>query len=124
MSQNRRSRAFRITWFKGDHSWTHIHEVMDTVECDFIVYQEEICPETDRRHIQGYVHFANGKTLARVRTIFEGADIRLATKSAEVNVAYCTKLESRREGGRSRMRGTLPNQVSASKLHTRRPALT
>ncbi len=110
MPPRRRTRGFRITWFKGEHTWAHIHEVMDTIVCMYIVYQEEICPETERRHIQGYVYFANGKSLETVRNSFEGADIRLAHKSAEVNKAYCTKIESRRPGGRTRERGIMPEQ--------------
>ena len=72
----RRHRAFRFTWFKGKHTWKHIHNVLDTVKCQFIVYQEEICPDTKRRHCQCWVYFANGKTLARARKIFLGADVR------------------------------------------------
>lgn len=106
----RRSRAFRITWFLGDLTWEHIHGVMDDTKCQYMVYQEEISPETGRRHIQGYVYFENGKTLERVRKIFKGADIRLADKKASVNKTYCTKLESRRPGGRTRERGTMPDQ--------------
>ncbi len=106
----RRTRAFRITWHLGAHTWDYIHNILDTVECEYIVYQEEICPDTQRRHIQCYVHFANGKTLERVRAIFIGADVRLAHKSAAINKAYCTKLESRRPGGRTRERGVIPEQ--------------
>ncbi len=113
---DRRSRAFRITWFKGEHTWEYIHNVMDTVVCQYIIYQEEICPTTHRRHVQGYVYFENGKTLARVRAIFPGADIRLATQSPEVNKQYCSKVASRREGGRARERGVIPDQGARNDL--------
>lgn len=103
-----RTRAFRITWFRGAHTWAYIHDVLDTVVCRYIIYQEEICPETERRHIQGYVYFENAKTLVRVRRIFVGADIRVAHRSPKINKEYCTKLESRREGGRARERGDFP----------------
>ena len=120
MPSSRRSRAFRITWFKGVLKWNDIHTVMDSVECEYMIYQEEICPKTKRRHIQGYVYFANGKSLKRVRKIFEGADIRLAHKSAKINQAYCSKLETRRPGGRARERGVLPDQGARADIHDAR----
>ncbi len=110
MPPRRRTRAFRITWFLGNLTWTIIHAIMDTVKCQYMIYQEEICPETHRRHVQGYVYFENGKSLERVRSIFQGADIRLADLKPKVNKAYCSKLESRMPGGRARERGTLPDQ--------------
>ncbi|GAC77747.1 replication protein [uncultured marine virus] len=105
-----RHRGYRFSWFLGKLTWNHIYHVIDTVVCDYIVYQEEMCPKTKRRHIQGYVYYANGKTLKRARKIFLGADVRVADQSAKINMEYCTKLKSRIEGGRSRARGTLPDQ--------------
>ncbi|GAC77749.1 replication protein, partial [uncultured marine virus] len=120
MPPRRRSRAFRITWFLGTLTWLAIFATLDTVQCEYMIYQEEICPDTGRRHVQAYVYFANGKTLERVRAIFQGADIRLATKSPKINKDYCTKLESRREGGRARERGTLPDQGARNDIHDAR----
>ncbi len=116
----RRSRAFIITWYLGALTWAHIFNVLDTVECEYMIYQEEICPETGRRHIQGYVYFANGKTLERVRAIFLGANILVAHRSALINKQYCTKLESRRPGGRSRERGIMPDQGARTDIHDAR----
>ncbi len=67
-------------------------------------------PKTKRRHIQGYVYYANGKTLARARKIFLGADVRIANKSAKINLEYCTKFETRIQNGHSNVRGTMPEQ--------------
>ncbi len=117
---NRRARGFRLAWFKGEHTWRHIYRVLDTVECVYIIYQDEICPETDNRHVQAYVHFLNGKLLSRVRDIFEDADVRIADKSPEVNRAYCSKVATRRVGGRARERGTLPDQGARHDIHDAR----
>ncbi len=116
----RRYRGFRITWYLGDLTWEHIFNVLDTVECEYIVYQEENCPTTGRRHVQGYVHFPNGKTKKVVEKIFLGANILTADRSAKENRDYCTKLDTRAEGGRTRERGVLPTQGARHDIHEAR----
>ncbi len=106
----RRYRGFRITWYLGDLTWEHIFNVLDTVKCEYIVYQQEDCPTTGRLHVQGYVYFANGKAKKTVEKIFLGANILTADRSSEENRDYCTKLDTRHEGGRTRERGTCPKQ--------------
>jgi len=120
MPPARRTRAFRFAWFLAELTWAFIYNILDTVVCQYIVYQDEICPRTGRRHVQGYVYFANGKTLERVRAIFQGAGVKTCQRSPAENKAYCTKLESRREGGRARERGELPDQGARSDIHDAR----
>ncbi len=106
----RRSRAFTITWWQGDHTWVFIYHTLDNVVCDYIIYQTELSPETGNQHIQGYIYFANGKTLERVRALFPGASIEVAIRSAKINKEYCSKIASRKPGGIAKERGTMPDQ--------------
>ncbi len=85
-----------------------------------MVYQEENCPDTGRRHVQGYVYYKNGKTVARTRAMIKGADCDVAYGSAAKNKAYCTKIDSRRPGGIAIERETMPDQGARTDIHEAR----
>jgi len=91
----RRTRAFVIVWFQKKLEWNDMYRIMETTACEYTVWQTERCPKTKKLHIQGYVHFKSGKTLARVRSIYAGAKILLANGTAKHNKVYCTKVETR-----------------------------
>lgn len=69
----------------------------------YMVYQEEVCPKTQRHHIQGYVQFRMAISLKKVKSVFGEAEMHLEPQSpdatAEQAAAYCKKLESRALGG-------------------------
>lgn len=66
----------------------------------YLVFQKEVCPETNREHLQGYAEFCGPVR----RTAFQrwigdgGAHCEAARGSAEENRDYCTKEASRLEG--------------------------
>ncbi len=90
---NPRSRAWCITMFsknKSIEAWQHI---LDTITCDYAVWQEEHTKK-DKEHIQAYVYWASAKTLQRMKKIFPGAHLEVARGSAMSNKKYCQKATS------------------------------
>lgn len=65
----------------------------------YIVFQEESCPRTQRRHYQGYVQFVGRKTLRSAKSVL-GGQPHLATRRGTHReaIAYCKKDESRVAG--------------------------
>lgn len=61
------------------------------IECNYIIYGRERAPETGTRHLQGYVRFANAKSMARLQALIPGAHFERAMGSAEQNKEYCSK---------------------------------
>ncbi len=110
MAPDRRFRAFCLTWFKGHNEWVDMYRILDTVTCEYMVYQTEKCPDTGNTHIQGYVEFKNGKTVDRVRTMFPGASVRKTDGTGAKNTAYCTKVASRIANKPAKTRGTMSAQ--------------
>lgn len=74
-------------------------EVLQTIDVRFIIWQYE---QTTNLHIQGYVQLNRAVTLKTVKKkINERAHFEIAKGTAEQNIEYCTKLETRvRPGGR------------------------
>ena len=66
----------------------------------FLVFQEETCPDTGRPHLQGYTEFKTPvRRLAFQRWLGDAVCHCNASKgSADENVTYCTKEETRRAG--------------------------
>lgn len=69
--------------------------VLDAVDCQYMVYQQERCPETLRLHWQGYVYFENPRAFGGVQTLLPGAHIEPRRGTHSEAVDYCTKLETR-----------------------------
>lgn len=64
----------------------------------YSVFQLEACPDTGRRHIQGYVRFRSAQRLSALQRILPGGHFEAAKAGEKANVAYCTKSESRVSG--------------------------
>jgi len=82
-----RSRAWIFTSFQ------ETAPVLEDVQ--YLVYQRERCPETQRLHWQGYVIFPNPRTLGGVRKLLPGAHLEVRRGSHKQARDYCTKRESR-----------------------------
>lgn len=65
-------------------------------EMEYLVYQQEQCPSTGRRHFQAYVRFKTRKRLQTVKNLM-GSSVHAerARSDASTCIAYCTKLDSR-----------------------------
>jgi len=109
----KRSRAFCFTWFLTAAGFTaqdYKDKVAAKLEpCDFVVFQLEACPTTGNQHVQGYCHFANARTLSSVRKRLKDASVVIADGSAQQNLVYCTKAETRVPGTLPYTRGEVPS---------------
>jgi hypothetical protein len=66
-------------------------------QCTFFVVQQEICPDTNRPHAQGYVLFTTKRRPGFVQNLFLAHwEVRRGNHSQAV--AYCTKIPSRAPG--------------------------
>ncbi len=64
---------------------------------DFIIYQHEICPKTDRPHLQGYLELKSKARLLRCKDLIGIPGIHLDPRygSLDQAIAYCSKEDSR-----------------------------
>lgn len=79
----------------------------------YAVWQIEACPDTGRRHVQGFFSLKKKKRLTGVQALFPGMGphLEVAVGSVDANYAYCTKEESRVDGPYEE--GTRPKKGTA-----------
>lgn len=58
---------------------------------EYLCYGREVCPTTNRRHIQGYVSFKVRQRFSCAKTLVPGAHLERARGSSEENYKYCSK---------------------------------
>lgn len=88
-----RTRGRRWAFTKFDYDDTIIaHFKSIDGEC---IFQEEICPETGRKHLQGAIKFANARTGSSLKKFDKTAHWEPQQKSWLANIRYCSKLASR-----------------------------
>lgn len=65
----------------------------------YCVFQQERCPKTRKKHVQGYIVFNRGKRLGEVKKFLNDNTVHLETArgTPDENRKYCTKTESRRK---------------------------
>lgn len=110
------ARGWCFTAFNYDEQT--IYDLVD-YKCLYIMYQTEICPETKRPHLQGWVHFKSPKMarvfkkdfLPKLQPHFEP---RKGTP--EHNAIYCTKKESADPNYFFYERGDKPSQGERTDL--------
>nr|QBX89298.1 replication associated protein [Apis mellifera virus-10] len=98
----KRSASWVFTCYVKDWDW----ESVDQEKIKYGVWQLEKCPETGRKHWQGYVSFKGARTRGSVQK-FMGIGksfCAIAEGSAAENRVYCTKK-------RSRVKGTEPVEI-------------
>jgi len=66
-------------------------ERIKRLKARYIVYGREIAPTTQTPHLQGYVCFPNGKTVAAARTLLAGCHVEVARGRHEQCITYCKK---------------------------------
>lgn len=88
MSKETRSRGWCLTW----NNWTPEDRLtLERVACQYIVFGEEKAPTTGTPHLQGFVYFANARTLSSMKKIHTSISWRAAKGNAEQNFEYCSK---------------------------------
>ena len=71
----------------------------NTDKIQYMVYQKEKCPKTQREHFQGYVEFGDKQRMQSVKTIFNDNTLHVEPRRGTQRqaIAYCKKAESRIE---------------------------
>ena len=99
-----RSRGWCFTW----NNWTPENRAtMESIVCTYIIFGEETAPTTGTPHLQGYVYFANARSLTSVRKIDGKISWRAAKGDAQQNFDYCTK-----DGRNVHERGVAPKTAT------------
>lgn len=99
-----RSKQFRraaFTWFGYTaENVTHITS-MEADKCDYVIIGFEVCPETGKPHIQGYIEFKSPLALSTVKSRLDPMNkgksvvhIEPAKKHRDANITYCKKADS------------------------------
>lgn len=81
-------------WAFTYHEYTRADvERIARINCKYIVVGLEVCPTTQRRHMQGYVVFDRPKRLNGVKEALFGrmTHVELAKGTTQQNVEYCKK---------------------------------
>lgn len=66
-------------------------ELVDNVVCKYIAYSHEIAPSTGTPHLQGWITFANAKTLDQARRLLPGCHLSVMAGSLVQNDTYISK---------------------------------
>ena len=102
-------------WCFTVHDYTEDEvEVLKKIEVDYIVFGKEICPRTQRRHLQGYLYVHNKVTMKGIKkmTGIRRMHLESANGTAEQNRKYCTK------DGDYVEQGVIPKQGKRSDIDT------
>jgi len=83
-----RSRSFCFTW--NNYPINHA-EIIESLETRYHCYGYEEAPTTGTEHLQGFLYFAEKKSLAAVRRGLPAVHITIANGTVAQNIAYCSK---------------------------------
>lgn len=92
---------------RGWHFTNYVLEfTYETLECDYIIVGDEICPKTGRPHHQGYMYSKARPTRKTIRAMLPpGTHVESAKGSPQQGYAYCTKEKILYERGDRPMMG-------------------
>lgn len=86
----------------------------DEKEMQFLIYQREKCPTTEKKHYQTYIQFKTKKYFTTIKKLYPNAHIEVARGSPQDNIDYCSKEETRIE--KTTMFGTSITQGTRTDL--------
>lgn len=61
-------------------------------ECSYAVWGYEVCPDTKRPHLQGYVHWDNPRSLGAFSKMFGNCHVEAPIRTPRHNREYCLKI--------------------------------
>jgi len=74
------------------NNWTAADiDYLDSLPVRYLVYGKETAPSTGTPHLQGYIVFANGKTVTAARTVLRRCRIAVAAGTPSQASVYCKK---------------------------------
>lgn len=100
MSKRIQSKYWCLTVFKDAEELSETLEGLHEEKVlSYAVFQEEVCPETKREHLQAYIELTNRKSFNWVKDKFPGDHIeRRKSRSNQPARDYCMKEDSRKQG--------------------------
>lgn len=109
--QGTQSSYWFFTLFGYDLKQIETIEQILSHECDWYLFQEEVCPETGRDHLQGTLKWKSRKRRTQCVKIIMGANWN-PTISISSSIVYCSKELSKKIGGGRWYRGiTVPEPI-------------
>jgi len=84
-----RSRGYVFTWNNYPETYREALDALPQVK--YIVAAEEIAPTTNTPHLQGFVYWNSGKTVAAVRTQLPGCHVERIKGTPKQADDYCRK---------------------------------
>lgn len=88
-----RTRGYAFTDYELDESF------LERLPFEYMIYGREICPDTSRKHLQGYIYFKNAKSFKAVVKLLSPRHVEAANASADDNIKYCSKAGDFKEFG-------------------------
>lgn len=79
-----------FTFTDYSQSYDHLRDII-SIDYKYLIFGFEICPKTNRPHLQGYIQFWAPRTELTVRKLIEGAHIEVAQYDWKHNIRYCSK---------------------------------
>lgn len=107
------SRTSPTLWFSFtmfNYSALDIERFQGSILLDKYVFQEELCPTTNKQHLQGTVKFKKKVRLTSVNKNFPKCHWE-CTKSIKGSTKYCFKDETKLEGGKQWSKGIIVPEV-------------
>lgn len=109
LSPKKKDSNQRIRYCFTEHSITENNQNLIfalNLHCDGWVFQHEICPETKKEHIQGYLEFKKRQSVKQFKELISPtAHVEVAKAKREDNIKYCTKKESRKPNTKPLFKG-------------------
>lgn len=95
-------------------------QIFKNIKCRYIIYGKEICPTTQRQHLQGYIQFDHQRTLTALKKFLGLPKIHLeiANGSSEDNKAYCSKDGDMYERGDCKKQGRRTDIIDVKDMLT------
>lgn len=111
MSSRTKTRNWCFTWWNyTEDSIKRIEALANNTRVKYVQCQEEVAPSTGKHHLQGFIIFVNEVGPKSVKSVLDNAcHIEMMRGSIEDNLAYCSKDESKLDGGRVIKIGDTPS---------------
>lgn len=106
-----RKKGWVFTIYAGDATLTGRADACKEVECEYMVFQEEKCPDTGRHHLQGWVYFKNARSFQAVKNTMPQCNLEMQRGTNSQAADYCKKADSRVRDGLVYEAGTMPGDA-------------
>lgn len=105
-----KSRGICFTLYQYDSLLARLREEANNAE--YLVFGYEICPDTGRPHLQGYIHYTNQHSLDKFSKTFNNCHVEKPFRTPKENREYCLKIRKQDAKANDRYEefGELPRQ--------------